>query len=213
MSGLQYDGQYTDEETGFQYLRARYYDPETGQFLSVDPIVALTRSPHGFAANDPTALEDSTGLSWYNPFSWSSHTRKVIGETAGVVGAVAGGVALCAATACVGDAAIAAIGGAGTVAVIGGTAETIGLGAGVVGGVTDASSIYNDCLHNSSRTDSGSCGYDVAVGSIDAVTLGIGGFGGRFVAGETRTIVRSAISIGGGGLSLLVNSRFWLDCA
>ena len=34
---LQYDGQYVDAETGFQYLRGRYYDPTTGQFLTVDP--------------------------------------------------------------------------------------------------------------------------------------------------------------------------------
>ncbi len=28
-----YAGQYTDPETGFQYLQARYYDLSTGQFL------------------------------------------------------------------------------------------------------------------------------------------------------------------------------------
>ena len=32
-----YAGQYTDAETGFQYLRARYYDPTTGQFLDTSP--------------------------------------------------------------------------------------------------------------------------------------------------------------------------------
>ena len=32
-------GQYTDAETGFQYLQARYYDPATGQFLTPDPLV------------------------------------------------------------------------------------------------------------------------------------------------------------------------------
>ncbi len=38
----QYDGEYTDNETGNQYLRARYYDPATGQFLSADPIESKT---------------------------------------------------------------------------------------------------------------------------------------------------------------------------
>ena len=33
-----YRGEYTDEETGFIYLRARYYDTETGRFVSEDPI-------------------------------------------------------------------------------------------------------------------------------------------------------------------------------
>ena len=34
---LGYDGQYTDSDTGLIYLRARYYDPATAQFLSADP--------------------------------------------------------------------------------------------------------------------------------------------------------------------------------
>ncbi len=36
LSPLGFAGEYTDAETGFQYLRARYYDPVTGQFLSRD---------------------------------------------------------------------------------------------------------------------------------------------------------------------------------
>src|SRR5579875_3344545 len=36
-----YAGQYTDPETGFQYLQARYYDLATGQFLTRDPLVEL----------------------------------------------------------------------------------------------------------------------------------------------------------------------------
>jgi len=41
---LSYAGQYTDTETGYQYLRARYYDPGTGQFLPVGPLVAETQA-------------------------------------------------------------------------------------------------------------------------------------------------------------------------
>jgi RHS repeat-associated protein len=40
---LQYAGQYTDSESGLIYLRARYYDPVTMQFLTVDPLVDATR--------------------------------------------------------------------------------------------------------------------------------------------------------------------------
>ncbi|MHB8735881.1 MAG: DUF6531 domain-containing protein, partial [Terriglobales bacterium] len=43
-----YGGQYTDPETGLQYLRARYYDPQTGQFLTRDPIEAQTRQPYSY---------------------------------------------------------------------------------------------------------------------------------------------------------------------
>ena len=38
-SPLGYDSQYTNSDTGLIYLRAREYDPATGQFLSVDPDV------------------------------------------------------------------------------------------------------------------------------------------------------------------------------
>ena len=34
-----------DAETGLVYLRARYYDPSTGQFLSRDPIEDQTLAP------------------------------------------------------------------------------------------------------------------------------------------------------------------------
>jgi RHS repeat-associated protein len=44
------------------YLRARYYDPATAQFLSVDPMVAKTMSPYGYAAGDPLNASDPSGL-------------------------------------------------------------------------------------------------------------------------------------------------------
>ncbi len=61
-SHLGYTGQYTDTETGYQYLRARYYDPTTGQFLTVDPLVASTGERHGYAASQPTNFVDPSGL-------------------------------------------------------------------------------------------------------------------------------------------------------
>ncbi len=59
---LRYDGQYRDNETGFSYLRARYYDASTAQFLNRDPIDALTRSAYGYAEGDPLNGDDPTGL-------------------------------------------------------------------------------------------------------------------------------------------------------
>jgi RHS repeat-associated protein len=61
-TNLQYDGQYTDAETGYQYLRARYYDPKTGQFLTKDPATSLTLSRYGYVHNNPLAASDPTGL-------------------------------------------------------------------------------------------------------------------------------------------------------
>ena len=55
-------GEYADAETGFVYLRARYYDPATGQFISRDPLVALTRSAYGYADGNPLNGTDPMGL-------------------------------------------------------------------------------------------------------------------------------------------------------
>lgn len=57
-----YAGQYTDPETGLIYLRARYYDPNTAQFLTRDPLAALTRQPYGYASNNPLNTTDPSGL-------------------------------------------------------------------------------------------------------------------------------------------------------
>ena len=59
---FQYAGQYTDAETGLQYLRARYYDASTGQMLSRDPIFETTREPYAYANGNPLNIVDPTGL-------------------------------------------------------------------------------------------------------------------------------------------------------
>lgn len=57
-----FTGEYTDAETGFVYLRARYYDPSTGQFLSRDPLAAMTGHPYSYAGNNPLSFTDPMGL-------------------------------------------------------------------------------------------------------------------------------------------------------
>ncbi len=42
-----------DAESGLIYLRARYYDPSTGQFISRDPAVASTREPYAYVGDNP----------------------------------------------------------------------------------------------------------------------------------------------------------------
>ena len=43
-------------------MRARTYDPATGQFLTVDPIYALTRAPYNYTNDNPLNYVDQTGL-------------------------------------------------------------------------------------------------------------------------------------------------------
>jgi RHS repeat-associated protein len=59
---LGYAGQYTDAESGLQYLRARYYDPASGQLMSRDPITQLTHQPYSYAGDSPLNAVDPTGL-------------------------------------------------------------------------------------------------------------------------------------------------------
>ncbi len=59
---LAYAGQYRDAESGLLYLRARYYDPVTVQFLTRDPLVALTLSPFAYVEGNPLNATDQSGL-------------------------------------------------------------------------------------------------------------------------------------------------------
>ena len=56
-------GGYTDPD-GLIYLLNRYYDPGTGQFLSVDPDLAQTQEPYVYAGGDPVINTDPTGDEW-----------------------------------------------------------------------------------------------------------------------------------------------------
>ncbi len=64
---LDYDSQYTSNDTGLIYMRAREYDPATAQFLSVDPLEAITGAPYNYAGDNPLNEADPTGLgNWLN---------------------------------------------------------------------------------------------------------------------------------------------------
>lgn len=48
------------------YLRARTYDPATGQFLSADPALQQTGETYSYAAGNPVNLADPAGLSTHS---------------------------------------------------------------------------------------------------------------------------------------------------
>ena len=63
---MQYVGQYGyyTDATGFVYVRARYYDPANGTWISRDPIgfQGLSWNTQVYALNQPVQLIDPTGL-------------------------------------------------------------------------------------------------------------------------------------------------------
>jgi RHS repeat-associated protein len=60
---LRFKGRELDPETGFYFMRARYYDPHLGRFISEDPIgLAGGINPYVFAGNDPVNSADPYGL-------------------------------------------------------------------------------------------------------------------------------------------------------
>ena len=60
-----------DPNTGLIYMQARWMDPASAQFLSVDPAVAQTGQTYSYAGDNPTDNTDPTGLCG-NPSSWGS---------------------------------------------------------------------------------------------------------------------------------------------
>ena len=186
---------YTDAESGLQYLINRYYDPATGQFLSVDPAFAVTGSRYGYVGDSPLNGIDPLGLSWWNPASWTANTW---GIAASVVGVAAGATLLCAATVCIGDIAVA--GGATTLAGTLGAAEAtanvataVAFGSAIVGGIADTYVAWGSCRIGFTWR----CGLD-----IGQVVLDVGTFGGdRFV--NEFSIWKPIYAVGASGVALL----------
>jgi RHS repeat-associated protein len=79
-----YAGQYADRESGLVWMRARYYDPASGQFLNRDPIESVTRQPYTYAANDPINNADPLGLNkcevGLNPIRWNGNAQACADE-------------------------------------------------------------------------------------------------------------------------------------
>ena len=193
---LGYDSQFTDPETGLLYLRARYYDPSTGQFLTRDPMVAMTRSAYGYGANDPLNQEDPSGLYWGEGMVHKAEhaagavvhavAAPVVSATDGcILGHVHGDSGACRGTNVSHDLAVAgavasvaaitiSTGGLGDLAIAGVGLEAIGTGATAFAAGSSIAVAYGDC-----RADPGTaaCFMDVAAAAMATVGggLSIGG--------------------------------------
>jgi RHS repeat-associated protein len=74
-SNFRFMGQYEDSESGLYYNRHRYYSPETGQYISPDPIgLEGGFNPYGYVHN-PANFVDPFGLSSFDPFEHGEITN------------------------------------------------------------------------------------------------------------------------------------------
>jgi RHS repeat-associated protein len=82
-TAFKFAGEQTDDEIGLIYLRARYYDPEVGRFISKDPraghediIQSLNR--YVYARNNPFNVTDPSGEDWLDWVSWGLKGAAVV---------------------------------------------------------------------------------------------------------------------------------------
>ncbi|TFH71287.1 RHS repeat-associated core domain-containing protein [Cellulomonas sp. HD19AZ1] len=155
-----YAGEYTDP-TGYLYLRARYYDPESAQFLTRDPLEATTGNPYGYTDGNPLQHVDPLGL-----IDWG------VAIGIGVATALVTGAVLCVASV----ACAAAVGIGGGLALAGGgvaagattsvaTIATTSVAAGV--SMTSASIMLQTAGESGSHASSSASGRDCSGASRD----------------------------------------------
>jgi len=82
---FQFKGEQPSADTGLTFMRARYYDPSTGRFISRDPVEGVLNNPqsqngYSYAHNDPINKADPSGL-WYID----------VGVSSGIIGPFGGG--------------------------------------------------------------------------------------------------------------------------
>ncbi len=73
LNPIRYKSYYYDTETGFYYLRSRYYDPITTRFISPDTVDVLTvsaasitdRNLYAYCDNNPIVRYDDGGELWH----------------------------------------------------------------------------------------------------------------------------------------------------
>jgi RHS repeat-associated protein len=74
-----YAGQQEDDSSGLVYLRARYYDPQVGRFISQDPIGLIGgMNYYAYCMNNPVLFRDPTGTDII--FEGSLSERRQIAE-------------------------------------------------------------------------------------------------------------------------------------
>jgi RHS repeat-associated protein len=93
-NAIRYRGYYYDSETGFYYLKSRYYDPQLGRFISMDSVDAVEPNTinglnlYAYCGNSPVMHVDPNGNSFWG---WlKKNVVKVVLTVASVALVVAG---------------------------------------------------------------------------------------------------------------------------
>ena len=72
LNPFRYRSYYFDTETGFYFLKTRYYDPEIGRFMTIDDISYLDPDSinginlYAYCGNNPINRLDYSGHAWYH---------------------------------------------------------------------------------------------------------------------------------------------------
>ena len=162
----------------------RYYDPGTGQFLTVDPLVQETGQPYAYTGDDPVNGADPLGLWGWNLISDVTQAAKDTGHFVaqhkkGIE--IGAGIALGVAAAATGvGAVVEAAGVASAVAAGAGVAEasTGAIVAGVAATAAGSAATYLDSAACAEGNSAACVGRDLgAVGAATGLvaTLGSGG--------------------------------------
>jgi len=217
LNPFRFKSYYWDNETNLYYLNTRYYDPETGRFISPDKIEVLDvmknhingLNLYAYCLNNPINMSDDTGML---P-RWLTITVGVLVPPLGVVmgiGALIGGTIYAAqgngfASGAETGAGWGAVVGLGLVAgalfiaasvVTGGlaTAALIGAGAGIISGMIGSAVVQTDGFSNFSNIDPWSMAGAGAVGGVIGAAVGIAGFFGAQIGSFMLSHVAAVLS-------------------
>ena len=193
---FRYRGYYYDEETGLYYLKTRYYDPETGRFITIGDISVLDTTKdytnglnlYAYCFNDPINACDDDG-------DMPKWLRWLLGI----------GIVLVVAAVAVLSAGIAAGGLAGAVIHGAAVGSLIGAGVGAVGGAI-AGGIYSAVTGADFWTSVGigiAAGFGIGaiVGALIGGVAGYIGYTPTKITGFTKHGINRAISRDGHGVA------------
>ena len=199
---MRYRGYYYEADLELYYLKTRFYNPETGRFISQDnlqylqPDVINGLNLFAYCGNNPIMGIDPDGNAWWNPKSWN---WRAIGKVAVGVAIIAGAAIASAAT---GGAASVILAGAAIGAAAGGAGAAVSTA--VSGG--DFDDFANSFLMGTAT--------GAVSGAVAASPLGVGG---QMVAHSALSVVNyvgtqelsnEKITLGG----LIVNASIGAIC-